>query len=489
MRKLVLAIMMVVSATAAAEPRKLTLAEAVQMAMRVDPTLAEAHISDDRARLGVLRAQLDRFSLTVNGTLQELWNKANIGGSYIPPQSAGCSDPKVPDFLCGQGLVANVDGTSRTISFPGMITTQPIDQTPSQWLGLSNFQAQLNYYLFSGLRVEANVKRAKLNEKAALVQIKQQRKDVALLVARAYWQVRRLAILRAVQEAALARMSDAEKVAEARVQAGLAPPIDKNRATQRKLTQLATLADLTGQARAAAAQLAVTLGTSDEIELVDEPTVPDVMPPSPTELVREALQRRPEIANAKLQVELQHQQVVMARSNFFPQLTLLGLFQYGNNQYNPGTGARQLLPTNPANPFSGLSGTLTLGATMTMNFFDTLNTYTTTGDMRYVEQLNRQEVRRFERLVDADVRAAHANLIKLYDRRVPLRAARDIARDNLRILEARYKNGDALIFEYLDAQVDLATAELNLADVTAQLQQQWLELGAALGFTVGAEHG
>ncbi len=46
-------------------------------------------------------------------------------------------------------------------------------QQPSQWNGLSNFQANLNYYLFSGFHVEANVKRAKTAQQAALVQIKQ----------------------------------------------------------------------------------------------------------------------------------------------------------------------------------------------------------------------------------------------------------------------------------------------------------------------------
>src|SRR5205823_7540887 len=125
------------------------------------------------------------------------------------------------------------------------------------------------------------------------------------------------------------------------------------------------------------------------------------------------------------------------------------------------------------------------GASLTMNFFDTLNTYTSTGDAYYQEQWLKQEQRRFERLVDSDVRTAHANLTKLYARRTPLVSARDVAEDNLKIIEGRYKNGDALIIEYLDAQIDLANAELNLADLNAQLQQQWIELTAALGFIVG----
>ena len=178
----------------------------------------------------------------------------------------------------------------------------------------------------------------------------------------------------------------------------------------------------------------------------------------------------------------------MARSGFYPQLTLFGLFQYGNNNFN----VAQRRATSPRRPTRSPTprATSRWARQLTMNFFDTLNTYTATGDAHYVEELNEQELRRFERLVDADVRTAHrATCIKLYARRVPLTGARDVARDNLTIIEGRYKNGDALIIEYLDAQIDLANAELQLADVTAQLQLQWYELQASLGFTVGVDHG
>jgi outer membrane protein TolC len=66
-----------------------------------------------------------------------------------------------------------------------------------------------------------------------------------------------------------------------------------------------------------------------------------------------------------------------------------------------------------------------------------------------------------------------------------LAEAREIARDNLAILAARYKNGDALIIEYLDGQNDLLTAEQQVVDVNTQLQQAWLELDASLGRIVG----
>jgi outer membrane protein TolC len=472
MRAIALITLLLTASAAHAETRKLSLQDAVQAAMHIDPVVSEAHITADRARLGVLRAQLDRFSLKIDGSVQELWNKSNLGG------------PTVYDCSVA-GTTFQTDQATCTMN--GGVSSPSAIQQPSQWTGLSNFQANANYFLFSGFRVEANVKRAKVQEQAALVQVKQQRKDTAIAVARLYWNVRHLLMLRDVQEQALQRMIDAEKIADARLKAGLAPPIDKNRATSRKLTEQATLEDLLGQARTAAAQLGVLLGFGDDIELVDVVNVPDEPPASPAELVADALGRRPEIKNAKLQVDIQHQQVRIARAGFFPQLTLFGLFQYGNNAFNVGTQARSL--TSAANPFDNLSGNFTGGAQLSMNFFDTLNTYTSTADAHYVEEIDKQEVRRYERLVDTDVRGAYETLRKLYAKRVPLMAARDVARDNLTIIEGRYKNGDALIIEYLDAQIELVNAEQNLVDVTALLQLQWYELQAALGFTVGVDHG
>jgi outer membrane protein TolC len=161
------------------------------------------------------------------------------------------------------------------------------------------------------------------------------------------------------------------------------------------------------------------------------------------------------------------------------------LFQYSNNAYDPVTGVRSV-NAGGANPFAGVSGSVTLGATLGVNFFDTFNTWTATRDAQYELARLTEERRRVERVVDADVRTAHAKVMHLFNRRVPLVSARDVARDNVTILETRYKNGDALVIEFLDAQIDLGQAELNVADIEAQLYLAFLELEASLGRIVGA---
>jgi outer membrane protein TolC len=466
------ALLIAASATADAAERRLTLADAVELAMRIDPLVAEARIAEDRGKLAVLRAQLDRVSLKIDGQLQELWNQTNIGG----PPIHNCTYNAFGDTLTQTGISQN-ECEKGLMGKYGLAS----DQAPQ---GLFNLSARLDVPIFSGLRVESTVANKKLVRDAALVTLRQQRKDTALSVARAYWAVRRLAILRDVQADAVKRLSDSELVTEARVKAGLAPPIDKNRAKLRRLQQVSGLEDLNGQLQEAAVQLGVTLGISDPLVLVDEPNVPETLPPPADELLEDARAGRPELQVARLQLRAQHFAVRIARSNYYPQLGAFGLFQYGNNPYIPGSGSRAASDT--ANPFSNLSGNLTVGGTLTMNFFDTLNTYTLSRDAEYEESRLAAEKTRVERVVESDVRTAHAKVLHLYAKRAPLITARDVARDNVTILEARYKNGDALVIEFLDAQNDLGNAEQNLADATAQLYLAWLELQASLGKTVGA---
>jgi outer membrane protein TolC len=356
-------------------------------------------------------------------------------------------------------------------------------QSPQSGFGTFNVTANLNVPVFSGFRVSANVKRAQRLDDAAQVGIRQSRKDIALSVARAYWAVRRLGLLLDVERGSLERLKEAEAVTDGRVKAGLAPPIDRNRATLQRLQTAASIADLDGQLKESSVQLAVALGVSDDLVLTDSPTVPTTPPPSVEELLASARSDRPELASARLSVEVQKQVVKMAMSNYYPQLSAFGLFQFTNNAFNPLTGARTF--TDAANPFADIAGNLTVGATLSMNFFDTLNTYTTARDARYELARLIEEKRRAERLVEGDVRTARAKVLHLYERRAPLVEALAVARDDLNILEARYKNGDALVIEYLNGQNDLLNAEQAVVDITAQLQLAWIELQASLGRVVG----
>ncbi len=450
------------SLCAALAPRPLTLAEAVDLALRSEPLVAEAHIAQDRARLGTLRSQLDRVSLKVDGSLQEVWTDTNILGAY----------------QCLNATALATDAASCAAASGQWVQSQ------QQGLGFGNLTASLNVPVFSGFRVEANVGQHQRLEEASTAGLRAQIKDTAIAVARAYWAARRIDFQIDVQQAALARLREAEEIAHSRVRAGLAPPIDQNRATARRLVQEASVADLRGQRLEALAALGVALGVSEPLELTDEPSVSDQSPGPVDELLGRANADRPELKLSLLQIDAQHEGVRKALSGYWPQLNAYGLVQAGNDPFLTSQGYYAPSATN-WNPLANSSGNMQLGLTLSINLFDTLNTYTAVKDARAEETRLREELRREGRAVESDVRLAHARLMHLYGERAPLEEARNLARENVAILGKRYQDGEALLIELLDAQVELASAESRLADLMAQLQIGWLELSAALGEIVG----
>ncbi len=451
--------------------RRLTLAEAIAAAWAADPTVSQARIAKDRAELAVLRSQLDRVSVRLDGSLQELFNKSNIGGPKIQLCTFGSITLQVPASDC-----TAMGGTASVAQ----------DSSPSSGQGLFNLSANVNVPIFSGLRVESTVKRNQLLSHGATLNERQLRRELALSTARAYWSVRRLALLVEAQRGALGRLEDAERATDARVRAGLAPALDRNRARARRLQQAATLVDLIGQQREAEVQLAVALQLDGDIELVDNLRLDGELGCSDRQLDRRTRLQRPELLRAKLQVDVQEQTVRIARSGYFPQLNGFFLFQFGNNALSIGSGARST--SAAANPFAGLAGNLTVGASLSMNFFDMLSTWTAVKDARFEQARLFEEQKRVERAIDNETRTACARVDRLAGRRQAQLAVLDVARDNLTALEQRYKNGDALLIELLDSQLELTNAELQLVDLGAQLHLARLELLAAQsGSPVGIE--
>ena len=433
---------------------RLGLRDAVERALQVDPQTLTAVVNRQRSELAVLRAQLDRFSLKVDASLTEQWQAVNFL-STIKSTSLFSSE-------FSQGFSGSV-GAAANLQVP----------------------------LFSGFKVSANISRARHLREAAVATQKATARTVALDMLRNYWAVRRVELQRGVSAQALGRYEEAVAVVSSRVRAGLAPPVDANRIETRRQRERARLAGLEGTAREGRAQLAVALGYGGaDLELTEGAEVPPPPPAGPGEvdrLLRAAIDARPELHAAKRQTLAADAQVRMARSGYYPQLTAVGSLAYGNGSGSYGSYACQFLNDCNWNPFKNLSGSAFVGATLSINLFDTMNTKTQVRDAEYEVARLRQEERRLGRLVEADVRTAHARLQRLYASREPLLKTRELAKDTLDIIERRYRNGEALILDLLDAQFELLNAEIELADSAAAIAQTWGELWAATGRIPGAQ--
>jgi outer membrane protein len=444
----------------------LTLRDALARARAIDPAVAQARVNVERADLAAVRAQLDRVSLSVDGQVQELWSKTNIYGATLYNCQVGTSVMQVDPATC-----ATLGGVSQAAA----------SSSPQSQQGLFNAAARLSVPLFAGFRLSATATRASLLEDAASASLHSTERDLQLAIVRAYWSVRRLGLLVEVQRRTLERLTEAEQVTVARLAAGLAPAIDHNRAVLRRLQGQEALADYAGQLQEASVQLAAALDISSDVRLVDEPSFPQGEPATVATLLAQAESRRPELAAVHLERLAQEQAVRVARSGFYPELDLFGLFQYGNNPYLTGSGARDVSSVGVANPFKSMSGDLTGGLTLSWNVFNMFQTFTSSLDASYQLTIRQEEERRVTRLIEAELRVAHAKVGHLSGRRRALIEAREVAADNLQILRTRYQNGDAMVIEYLDSEVELATAEQLLVGVTVELQIAWTELNLAVG--------
>ena len=471
-------------------PRTLNLNEAIDLALRTDPQIQSAQATAERGDLGVLRAQLDRFSLKVDTFVTEQYRVSNIGGSATP---GICGTVLPTGTLFGGNLYTPLQLyslSSGTLDSPNAADCAasmgqyiPPSQIQSGALGQFNVSADLRVPIFSGFRVSANVARAKLQRDAAAAGVRQSQRGVALELLRAYWGARRIELQQGVSEQALVRFDDAVKIVNARVRNGLAAGVDVNRIEARRQNEIARRADLAGSAAEARAQLAVALGLGGTPLVLTEAMV---LPPPPQlgttdveQILGEALHERPELRVARLQTATQYQQVRMALSTYYPQLSLSGLLQFSNNPYNPLIGARDA--NGSANPFSNIIGSVFMGATVSLNLFDTLNTYTQVRDARLEQKRLAAEEVRIGRVVETDVRVMHARLVHLYSMREPLMKSRDIAADNLAILEKRYRIGDAMVLDLIDGAVELLNAEISLTNQEATIAQTWGELFLAAG--------
>ena len=413
----------------------LSLEDAVEQALKTAPTVKGLRISRDQAELTTFRANLDRFAFRVDAAIQEIWAKTNIGG----------------------------DGAG----FEG-------------FLGLSSLTARLDVPVFSGFRVEANVARSEHLESAANAAVQSERRAVALAAARAYWAVRKVALLSTVTAAAIRRLERAEAATRARVESGLAPPLDANRALSRRRLQEVQLIDALGQQRELEGRLAILLGITDPIALTDTPRF-DRRIEDERQLLAEARGSRPELREIAFRIEAQQEAIRGALSDYYPQLGVFGLFQLGNNPSLAGAGNRAVLAS--ANPFGNIVGDLQLGAVLSLNVFDTLNTWTAVKRERIEAARLGQERERIARLVDTDVKTAHAKLLRLIKLIDKLSVAREIALDNVQITETRYQDGEAIVLELLEAQLELFDIERQRTDALVEQMTARAEVAAAVGRT------
>lgn len=409
-------------------PRALLLIEAITLALQQNQQLRVAAFE-----VAIARAQLAQVRAAASG-------QVNLQATYTRA----------------------AEQSPTTITFGGSSVTIP---PPSP--NLYDVRLVLQYPLYTGGRIEAQVALAEANLKGAEATLERLKQQIAFQVKQAYFQVLLAQSGLDVVDRGFAQAAENLRVARARVAAGASPRFDEIQA------DVALASAKQSQVRARNAVALATQGLNALLNLpLDTPLILKdgfVVEPVQTTvdvLITRAQEARPELAELQARQAAAQAAIQLAESGAKPSLGLQGTASYGN------TGSF-FAASAPAN------WTLTLAATI--NLFDGGITRDRVREAQLrLEQLKALEAQQ-KQLIELDVRQAYLNLQAAREELAGADALVASANEALRIANVRFQSGVGTNLEVITAQSTASQAEASKAQALFNYNLARASLERAVG--------
>jgi cobalt-zinc-cadmium efflux system outer membrane protein len=284
----------------------------------------------------------------------------------------------------------------------------------------------------------------------------------------AYLELQLAMARQAVLAAGLVDLERVQRVLDARAAAGANPVYDRVRLDLERSSMGARMAQAGTDLSGASAELSRAIGgpQADAYLAADALAEPSALPPDAAALVRRALERRPEIAATRLQVDAAEARVTAARKRYLPEPEL-----------GVGYSRWAALPGLPA---SSNGGALMVQASLPLPIFDR-------GQGTVDRQVELGRVARARRL---EVQKGVAREVKFaFDRLQLALAAYSSYRQNAlgqaesvrKIAEVTYREGRGTILELLDAYASYQRVSEQALELRGVALSAELELERTLG--------
>ncbi len=436
-RKFAVAVALVLALplAAVAQPRPLSLEEALAAGIERSPGLHASRLE--------LEAASARSREIAAGRLPSV----KLGGGYTRLS-------EVPDFR---------------VSLP--ISPDPIVVSQS-YFNSFNLRLGIQQPLFTGFRLKAGEGSARLLEAAAGQDLEKSRAEIAFAVKSAYWGLARAREFETVIDENVRQVGEHLKDVRAFFDQGLATRNDVLRAELELSNAEIMKIDARNAAEIALTVLASLIGLPPGSDVDLTTTVESRASRMPAEAekgdgdpIERALAQRPEIKSAELRIKATQMGVKAARSGFFPQVFLTGNYYY--LRPNP-----RILPS-----LDRFKGTWDLGVSVS---FDVWNWGQTKLQAEQAEARLGQAREARKALEDQAVLEVTQCRLSLARAGEKVRVAGQAvgqAEENLRVTKERFKQGVALSADVLDAEMALLRAKLGRtqAEIDRVLAQARLE--------------
>ncbi len=446
-------------ASADAGDLRLSLREAVLLALKnnLDIVIAAYNPKINAESIVIEKAAFDpTFSLTLDAnrtvtpTATVLAAGAGVPVSRIENQDVnGSLTQRLP--IGGSytlSLTNNRQGTNSTFA--------QINPSYRTFLTLSITQDLLKNF---GVDVNtAPIRIARNNQSISVAQLRLQANQVITNVHTAYWNLVFAIENLEVQKRSLRLARELEELNKARVRAGVAAPVEVTQAEAQAAAQLQNVILAEKAIKDAEDQLKLIINIPDGGRIWARSIIPADTPPFDvvrveTEAsIQEALEKRPEYAEAKLTLQSNDLNLRVARNQLLPSLQLQG--SVGLNGLNDSLGSDYGRLTS--GDFTSWSAALVLqyplgNRSARSGFVQAKLSYdqSTTSLLNLKRQIVSQ-VREAVRRIEADIRRVEAT-----------RAARVLAEEQLRVEQKRLEAGVTTTFNVLSFQRDLAAAQAS----------------------------
>jgi outer membrane protein TolC len=453
--------------------RLLSVADVVQMVLtnNLDIQISKyTPILDQFALNGLFSAYDPAFSFRLSRSFNTAPGQFYLGENF-PPYTTAVNN-YTPDLAGTLPFGLNYDLTTplsqQTTPFsqynatPTMTLTQPI--LKNLWIDNTRYQIQLSRKILRGdqLALRLQMETSVNSVKTAYYNLIAARENVE------------------VQRAAVALAQQLVDQNTTKVQLGSLAPLDQRQAESQAASSHADLlaAELAQAVQENTLKSLLALRLADWSDVTPVPTetllaVPEN--PDLSESLRRAFDSRPEMLQAKINVEKQHLAIKYTRNQLYPELDLKG--SYGLNSVGALFGPtldtlRQ--GTDPSYSY-GVTLSLPLENTGARNAYKSAKANLE----QVLLQLKKLETT-IVVAVDNDVKTVRSDFLKVD----ATRKAREFAEDALRAGQGRLQAGSTTDFEVLQLQNNLTTArsaEIRaLADYNIALEQLALDEGTTL---------
>lgn len=380
------------------EPRRVSLDEAVQIALRNNPGRVQSRTRVEQAESRRLAAY----------------------GDFLPSVDMG--------YGFRDASTGRLDPTGQAI-------------TTTSW----SLQLGASLELFDGFRRFNSLETARKQVQAQEARHRSNRYETVLSVKQAFYNAVAARELVQVEEDRVQRQRDQLEFVEQQLDLGRASRSDLLRSRVDLNNARLDLLNAENEARAATFELARSMGLSRRVAPAEAATLEvDSLPYDRDELMRRALEQGPSVRSARAAAEAAESEVATSRSPFLPSLSLQGGWAWQNTRFPPANRSWSVT----------LQGSLPI--------FDGFQRESNLSRAQAEAEAARAELEAARLQIRADVDDAFSQVESALAAVDLARQTVELAREDLRVTKERYRLGLATILDLQSAQITLRQAQADL---------------------------